>query len=360
LKQLLLKSSVAGRSKVIRLAQALNVDGFDKQIEAVVVDLRKTIADGKQSDEARLVAVKQVLELQPEKIGSLLDAITVRSSPAFAVGIIDALGVSASDAVGTEIIKRMPAFTPQARAAGLRVLLSRPALTVQYLDAVEKGTLTLSELPLDRKQALAAHTNAQIAARARALLAKGGGLPNADRQKVVEDFLPLLAKKGDVERGKAIFKKHCAICHTHSGEGTRIGPDLSGVSMHTKEHLLIDILDPSRSVEGNFRVYQVSTLSGLTHNGLLASETKTTIELFNSEGKKIVVQRDEIEQLVASPKSLMPDGFEKTLKQEELLDLLEFLTTRPKTSSRLERPIREDAWRVIFATPDRRKWRERM
>jgi putative heme-binding domain-containing protein len=132
--------------------------------------------------------------------------------------------------------------------------------------------------------------------------------------------------------GKAAFKKHCAVCHTHSNidGGTKIGPDLSGVAAHTKEHLLIDILDPSRSVEGNYRIYNVTTLKGMVLNGLLASETKTTIELFDTQGKKIVVQRDDIDQLAASPKSLMPDGFEKQLKQDELIDLLEFLTQRGK------------------------------
>jgi putative heme-binding domain-containing protein len=142
--------------------------------------------------------------------------------------------------------------------------------------------------------------------------------------------LTSLKKTGNFESGKAVFKKHCAICHMHSGEGTKIGPDLSGVAVHTKEHLLIDILDPSRSVEGNYRVYAVETKQGKTLSGLMASESLTTIELFNAEGKKLVVERDDIEQLVGSNKSLMPDGFEKTVKQEELIDLLEFLTTRGK------------------------------
>ena len=62
------------------------------------------------------------------------------------------------------------------------------------------------ELPLDQKQALASHLDKSIAARAKALLAKGGGLPNADRQKVVEEYLPLLKKTGNVELGKAHFK----------------------------------------------------------------------------------------------------------------------------------------------------------
>jgi putative heme-binding domain-containing protein len=190
--------------------------------------------------------------------------------------------------------------------------------------------MTFSELPLDQRQALATHPDGKIAERAKALLAKGGGLPNADRQKVVEEFLPSLKKTGDVAAGKAVFKKHCAVCHTHSGEGAKIGPDLSGVAAHTKEHLLVDILDPSRSVEGNFRVYVVETKAGKTFNGLLASETKTTIELIDTEAKKHVIERDDIDTLTASKKSLMPDGFEKTLKADELIDLLEFLTARGK------------------------------
>jgi hypothetical protein len=333
MKEIFLKVPATSKGKVIRLAKAMNVAGFDKQLGEIAASLTKTIADEKQSDNARIAAAQQLLDLQPDDAklaAKLLDLITPRSSPTFSSGILGALGAAPSATVGPLLLERMASFTPQARATALRILLSRPESTRQFLDAVEKGTMTFSELPLDQKQALVAHPDAKIAARAKALLAKGGGLPNADRQKVVEEFLPLIAKKGNVELGKAVFKKHCALCHTHSGEGAKIGPDLSGVAVHTKEHLLIDILDPSRSVEGNFRVYQVVTQAGLTYSGLLASETKTTVELFNTEGKKIVVQRDDIESLVASPKSLMPDGFEKTLKQDDLIDLLEFLTARGK------------------------------
>ncbi len=331
LKDVFLKVPAASKGKVIRLAKLMNVTAFDKQVGEITVALLKTAADEKQSDAARLGSAQQLLDLQPDdaKLAEkLLDLITPRSSPQFSVGILEAVGANGS--VGPLLLMRMPIFTPQARSTALRILLSRPESTRQFLDAVEKGKMTLSELPLDQKQALAAHPDAKIAARAKAILAKGGGLPNADRQKVVEEFLPLLKKTGDVASGKAVFKKNCAICHTHSGEGAKIGPDLSGVAAHTKEHLLIDILDPSRSVEGNFRMYSVETKKGLVITGMLASETKTTIELVDTQAKKLVIERDDIDAIIASTKSLMPDGFEKTLKQEELIDLLEFLTARGK------------------------------
>jgi putative heme-binding domain-containing protein len=119
-------------------------------------------------------------------------------------------------------------------------------------------------------------------------------------------------------------------CHTHSGEGAQVGPDLTGMAVHPKEHLLIDIIDPSRSVEGNFRVYTVETKDGRVFNGLLASETKTSVELIDAQAKKVVLLRENIDELRASPKSLMPEGFEKQITEVELTNLLEFLTQRGK------------------------------
>jgi putative heme-binding domain-containing protein len=102
------------------------------------------------------------------------------------------------------------------------------------------------------------------------------------------------------------------------------------MAVHPKEHLLTDILDPSRSVEANFRVYTVTTKKGQVLTGLLASESRTAIELYDAEAKKHTVLREDIDEMSASPKSLMPDGFEKQLSRKDLTDLLEFLTQRGK------------------------------
>jgi putative heme-binding domain-containing protein len=136
--------------------------------------------------------------------------------------------------------------------------------------------------------------------------------------------------EGNAAAGREVFKKHCAKCHVHSGEGTRIGPDLTGMAVHPKHELLTQILDPSRSVEGNFRAYTVVTSDGLVITGLLAGESQTTLELFDSEGNKRTLLREDVEQMVASSKSLMPEGFEKQLSQQEMADLLAFLTARGK------------------------------
>ncbi len=210
------------------------------------------------------------------------------------------------------------------------LLLSRVDWTDSLIAAAEDGKLSLAELALDQKQALSVHPNAKIAERATKLLSQGGGLPNPDRQKVLDELMPLSKLQGDAGQGREIFRKQCAKCHIHSGEGTKIGPELTGMAVHPKHELLVHILDPSRSVEGNYRVYTVILEDGRTLIGLLASESKTAIEIFDAEGKKHAIQREDIEQIVASAKSLMPEGFEKQVTPDEIVNLLEFLTKKGK------------------------------
>ena len=198
------------------------------------------------------------------------------------------------------------------------------------MKGVEDGKIRLSELSLDQKQALASHPNAAIAARAKPLLERGGGLPDADRQKVIDELSRVVLKPGDAAKGKLVFTQQCAKCHRHNGEGGKVGPDLTGIAAHPKSELLVHLLDPSRSVEGNFVQYTVATTDGRLMNGLLASETKTAVTLLDTEGKTQTLLREDIENLVASKKSLMPDGFEKQVPLEALADLLEFLTQRGK------------------------------
>src|SRR6185369_10893246 len=245
-------------------------------------------------------------------------------------GLVSALGKSESPAVGNALSDQLPKLTPAVRQSALTVLLSRNEWTAALVNALQQGKLQLADLSLDQKQALANHPDRQLANRARRLLEAGGSLPNPDRQKVLDELLPLTHQTGDASAGKLVFKNQCAKCHTHSGEGTKIGPDLTGMAVHPKQELLVHLIDPSRSVEGNYRVFTVLKADGQTINGLLASETKTAIEVIDTEAKRHVVLREDIENLQASPKSLMPEGFEKQVKPQEITDLLEFLTQRGK------------------------------
>ncbi|HVR73355.1 MAG TPA: glycosyl hydrolase, partial [Planctomycetota bacterium] len=85
-----------------------------------------------------------------------------------------------------------------------------------------------------------------------------------------------------------------------------------------------------RSLEGTYRVYTAVTTDGRVLNGLLASESRTSIELVDADAKRHSVLREDLDQLTGSSKSLMPEGFEKQMSRDELVNLLEFLAQRGK------------------------------
>lgn len=290
-----------------------------------------TLADESIGNDKRIAAAKQIIEFRPTEesaIDTVLEQWTARTDAEMAAGMIEALQQSRSGAVGEKLIEVMPMMTPSVRSLAIGLMLNRPDATRVLIAAGKSGELSIDDLSLDQKQALASHPDKAIAADAQKLLAAGGSLPSPDRQKVLDELQFVTTQTGDVANGKAMFKKHCAACHIHSGEGAKVGPELTGMAVHPKAELLTHILDPSRSVESNFKLYTVLTVDGSVLSGTLASESRTAIDLFDAQGKRRAVLREDIESMMASRKSIMPEGFEKLMTSGEMTDLLEFLTSR--------------------------------
>src|SRR2546430_6407516 len=109
------------------------------------------------------------------------------------------------------------------------------------------------------------------------------------------------------------------------GEGPRIGRDLSGIATHSRETLLVDILDPSRQVLPDFVSYTVVTTDGETLTGLILAESTASVTVRRPNVPDVTIERNQIKELKADGKSLMPDGLEQGLTVQDMADLLSFL-----------------------------------
>src|SRR5439155_2084846 len=94
------------------------------------------------------------------------------------------------------------------------------------------------------------------------------------------------------------------------GEGARIGPDLSGIATHSRETLLVDILDPSRQVPPDFVSYTLVTADGEVMTGLVIAESAASVTIRRPNAPDATAQRSQIKELKAEGKSMMPDGLE--------------------------------------------------
>ena len=321
------------KGQVIQLAEALGVAKIDQAIASLRKELFDILNDDSLPIQRRLLAAKQMVTLEvssPKVVESLLALVTAQSTPEFSAGIVTALGASKAPGLAGSLIEKSRTLPPEFLRGSLRVMLSKPESTQDLIAAIESGQLSINDLQLDQRQLLRDHPDNKIREKALAMMKSSGGIPNADRQRVVESWKEAAESKGDGAMGKLVYQKHCALCHKHGDLGNQIGPELTGMAVHPKHELLIHILDPNRSVEGNYRTYNVQTTDGSVVTGMMAGESKTSIELINVQGKREVVLREDIERLSGSQKSLMPEGFESQMNIDEMKNLLEFLTTKGK------------------------------
>jgi len=205
----------------------------------------------------------------------------------------------------------------------ITMLMRRGEWAMALLDAVDKQKISKGDLALEHWSQLKQSPNRAVARRAERM-AEINASVSADRQEIVKTLLPLAKEKGDATRGKEVFATQCANCHMLNGQGGKIGPDLSGVGSRDRADILLEILDPNRSVEANYRMWNVTTKDGDTFSGRLEAESQTTVEILDTTGQKHVVQRRNIASLEGSQLSIMPIGLE-AIPPDDMKGLLEFL-----------------------------------
>ena len=109
------------------------------------------------------------------------------------------------------------------------------------------------------------------------------------------------------------------------GVGTNVGPDISDTRTKTPESLLIAILDPNAAIDSSFLQYQILTVDGRILDGLLIDETADAVTLQQKGGERITIAREDMDRMRSPGVSLMPEGFERSLDQQAMSDLLSYL-----------------------------------
>jgi putative heme-binding domain-containing protein len=301
---------------------------FEDELAAAKKALLATVNARRTEPAQRVDAAKRLLTLDDSlaSVQAVLKQIAPTALPQVQADLLESVSTSSLERTGAEIVKRWGAMTPATQRSALGVLMRRPSWTQALLNGIESGAVNVKDLRAEHWQALTRNRDRSIAQRARQLEQSTGRAPNPDKQKVIESLTPQLAEAGDAARGKQVYVQNCAVCHTIEGEGGKVGPDLTGIGARTRNDLIVEIIDPNRSVEGTYRQWTVETKTEILY-GRLMSESNTSIEVIDAAGKIYAIPRSEVISLVASDMSVMPEGFEGVMKPQEINDLLEYLAT---------------------------------
>jgi putative heme-binding domain-containing protein len=288
----------------------------------VVARARELAAGDEGALEQRLLAIEVLglVDVQSGKI--LLDLLQPKHAEELQSAAARALADPDLPTAGAMFAGWQNLTTATRRALAVSALRSRVA-SEALVTALEQEQILVRELDVGVRDGLLAVRDAALKARATAIFEAEP--PGQDRKQVVTRFAPLVGREGDRTRGALVFEKHCLACHSLQGRGQRVGPDLSGIAARPKESLVVDLFDPSRELAPNFVAYTLATTQGQVLTGLVAAENAASITLRRAEGVQDVVPRGQIEELRATGKSLMPEGLESSLSEENVVDLMAFL-----------------------------------
>ncbi len=256
----------------------------------------------------------------------VLDALAPTRPPQVQQAAWRALSAFRSTDVALALIDRWSELTPTARRQVERLMQSRPAWAVAFLDAVLAGRIRAAEIDVRDWRALERASNAAVAERVRRLLQTQQMSPRAE---VVRRYRAALKLDGDPIRGRTVFRRVCAACHRFLGEGTPIGPDLQTLQNRGPETILVNVFDPNREVNPQYQNYLAITKDGRTISGMITEETATSITLTRAGGETHRVLRTELESLTSTGQSLMPEGLEKQITVQDFADLLAYLALAP-------------------------------
>jgi putative membrane-bound dehydrogenase-like protein len=298
------------------------LDGMLDAATAAATNLK--VAMGKRVESIELLGFYS-FDRVGETLGRLLDS---REPPSVQMSAVGALSGFKDESVAAILLKAWRGFTPTVRAVVTEALTARPERIESLLSAISIGEVMPAQIGSTKREFLLTHRDATIRSKAASVL---GGLGSADRERVIVNYQSALSLEGNATRGGVVFERLCMTCHRHGGRGNDMGPGLETVQHRTRENVMMHILDPNREVAPSYVSYAIYLKGGDVAAGVIGAETANSISLRRPENVMETILRSDIDEIVSSGKSIMPEGLEEGMTHREMADLLSFLLDSPKT-----------------------------
>lgn len=316
--------------RILQAAAAANgslgkMTAFRDLSQALIQQARQNAADQNLTAADRTAAVRVLsLSTYGAEKDLLLANLESNIDPSLQAASMDTLASFPAPEIAAELIQRLPGLSPTLTQKARDALMRRTAWTVPFLEAVRTGALPASSVTPSELQRLTEVPDEKVRYLAIQLLETTA---RSSRDDVLRAYQVALTLNGDRERGQAIFRQHCSVCHQIGSIGYQVGPNLASMKNRGTEAILTNVLDPNREVNPAWRDYVAVGTDGTTHNGVLISESAASLTLRRAEARETSLLRSEIEALRDTGRSLMPEGLEKSIDTQAMADLMQWIMT---------------------------------
>ncbi len=216
------------------------------------------------------------------------------------------------------------------RPAAMDTLVSRPSYAKVLLNRIERGDLPRESLtPFHARQILSLG-NTALTKQLGEVWGEIRDTPEAIKAEIAtwkKLLSPEIIAQADPEKGKAIFTGLCGACHKLYGEGSAIGPDLTGSDRHNLDYLLGNIVSPNEVVPADYQLTVFTLKDGRVVSGVVPEQNEKTITV-QTPVERLALASDSVAKREKMPVSLMPEGLLKTMDEAAVKDLIAYLMSR--------------------------------
>lgn len=299
-----------------------------RQPEGLAV-ARRAFAASAASQDRRVRALDALVAAGDENLLAAVDALlasgNARELP-LRQHTLAALGRFDSPRVAEVVLEHYPGMAPRLKPQAIELLVTRPEWSRRLLAAIEAEQVPSAALNVNQVRALLSSDDESLAEQVRAIWGTVRLSRDPAREQVIDQVRQMLAATpGDPHKGQLVFQKVCGQCHEIYGQGHKVGPDITRNGRNDYAQLLSNVLDPSLVIGADYQAHLLATGDGRVLTGLLVEDSPQRVVLKVQGGKQEVVPRENIELMERSGLSMMPEGLEKQLTQQELIDLFAYL-----------------------------------
>lgn len=309
-------------AELIRVAARLGLSEALKSALEIVADPKAKEADRK----SLITLLAEHRDADTELV--FLGLLEKEKSETIKVQVLNALQQFEGPRVAEAAIAQFPKMSKRVRETAIGVLTSRPSWSHALLQAVDREEIKHEQIPAATVALMQTHASDAD----KTLIKKHWGVvrqSSAEKEARIAGILSLLPKgRGDGAAGHELFKTLCATCHMLKGEGGKIGPDLTGYERDNLGFLLPSIVDPSLAIRDEYVAFSAETKDGQFLTGFLTENTPQSVTISDLAQNKTTVPRDRLKKLEASPISLMPEGLLDGLNEQQVRDLLAYVTAK--------------------------------
>ncbi|MAT16451.1 MAG: dehydrogenase [Planctomyces sp.] len=225
------------------------------------------------------------------------------------------------------VIEKYNSLSNDVKEVAQTSLASRKIWTLQFLQAIDRGEIKAEEIPLAVVRKMSIHQDKRIGLLIATHWESVEGASSDEMKATIEKYSGTIQSTDSADRkhGKELYMKSCGKCHILFGEGGRVGPELTHFKRDDWLNMLINIVNPSADIREGFETFTVITEDGRIVTGFMFDQDNQVIVLRGADGQKITLERDAIDEMLGSKKSIMPEGLLNDYSEQDIRDLFSYL-----------------------------------